>query len=128
MHVPGSSKIRHFVARQITAVGTTSSRAYGIQLGRQMGELDRRSAQRPGQDLRVPRIAERRLRERIELAWRRDGPLSPAARALIALARERVVPVAGEVSETGRRRCRDAGLDVVHRVARRHEEGGGDDR
>lgn len=33
-------------------------------------------------------IAEPTPRSRVELAWRADGPLSPAARALIALARE----------------------------------------
>ncbi len=45
-----------------------------------------------GPGLRALRVAEPRLRGRIELAWRRDGPRSPATRALIALARERVVP------------------------------------
>lgn len=55
-------------------------------------------------DLLVLRIDQPELRGRIELAWRRGGPLSPAARALIGLARERLLPAAQPASgETGGR-------------------------
>ncbi len=59
------------------------------------------TADAQGAGLQVLRIAEPRLRGRIELAWRRDGPLSPATRALIALAQIRLAPVTDDASQMG---------------------------
>ena len=54
-----------------------------------MAVLPESTASALGTELRALPIDQPELRGQIELAWRRDGALSPAARALVGLARER---------------------------------------
>ena len=75
-----------FEASDLGIVAQLAVRGLGVAM------LPESVAQAHAEVLRAVRLTDPEPRGRLELAWRGDGRTSPAARALIRLARERLVP------------------------------------
>jgi DNA-binding transcriptional LysR family regulator len=84
-----------FEASDLAVIAQLAVRGLGVAL------LPESVAQAHTESLHAVRIADPEPRGRLELAWRGDGRTSPAARALIRLARARLAPSTDLSSSAG---------------------------
>ena len=73
-----------FEASNLMMVAALAARELGVAI------LPESAATADGSELHPIAVTEPEIRSRLALAWRTDGPISPAARELIALAREAI--------------------------------------